>query len=77
MKETSLLSIILVTAIVAITFIFMFAIANMFLKELRKKDADRFVVLRESFTTHLLMSILLGLLCKAFIIDAFVKDELK
>ena len=72
----SLLSFLLVTAMVALSFILMAAILTLILRDLRKKDADRLVVLEESYTTHFVMSIILGLLCKALIVDAFLKGEL-
>lgn len=76
MKE-SLLSYTLITAIEAFMFIFMFFIVNLVLRVLAKKDADRFVILKESFTPHLVISILLGLLFKAFIFRDFMKDKLE
>lgn len=72
----SLLSFLLVTAMVALSFILMAAILTLILRDLRKKDADRLVALEESYTTHFVMSIILGLLCKALIVDAFLKGEL-
>ena len=72
----SLLSFLLVTAMVALSFILMAAILTLILRDLRKKDADRLVTLEESYTTHFVMSIILGLLCKALIVDAFLKGEL-